>query len=148
MRHRIPGKRSFMNTDAKTIGLGAERQLRDCALRAPNAAPSEDTLWRCVAAFRGCEFKTMSGLPFSYRLKIGRNGAFTKELWINRRENSKSLAWSSVLLAYGNITAIGAIIDRPKALGDIRGISYIYGMFYRFGLIDAPEAATEKMNVV
>ena len=27
---------------------------------------------------------------------------------------------------------------RPKALGDIRGVTYIYGMFYRFGLIDVP----------
>ena len=26
----------------------------------------------------------------------------------------------------------------PKALGDIRGVTYIYGMFYRFGLIDVP----------
>lgn len=30
------------------------------------------------------------------------------------------------------------LIDRPKALGDIRGMTYIYGMFYRFGLIDVP----------
>lgn len=36
---------------------------------------------------------------------------------------------------------IGAAIDRPKALGDIRGVSYIYGIFYRFGLIDVPDAA-------
>lgn len=35
---------------------------------------------------------------------------------------------------------------RPKALGDIRGVSDIYGMFYRFGLIDIPEKAKEKMK--
>ena len=34
--------------------------------------------------------------------------------------------------------------DRNKALGDIRGVSYIYGMFYRFGLIDVPEKVKEK----
>ena len=33
-----------------------------------------------------------------------------------------------------------------KALGDIRGVSYIYGMFYRFGLIDVPDKVKEKMN--
>lgn len=36
---------------------------------------------------------------------------------------------------YKNIGSIGRIVDRPKALGDIRGISYIYGIFCRFGLI-------------
>ena len=30
-------------------------------------------------------------------------------------------------------------MERPKALGDIRGVTYIYGMFYRFGLIDVPD---------
>ena len=36
--------------------------------------------------------------------------------------------------------------ERPKALGDIRGVTYIYGMFYRFGLIDVPDEAKEKMK--
>lgn len=73
-------------------------------------------------------------------------GAHTKELWIDRRENSKSLAWSSVLLALSNVKEVGAVVDRPKALGDIRGVTYIYGMFYRFGLIDVPDDAKCKMN--
>ena len=29
----------------------------------------------------------------------------------------------------------GEEVERSKALGDIRGVTYIYGMFYRFGLI-------------
>ena len=92
------------------------------------------------------KFKTMSGLPFTYTLKKGRGDEFTKELWINRREESKSLAWSSVMLAYHNIGKIGEVVNRPKALGDIRGVSYIYGLFYRFGLIDVPDKAKEKMG--
>ena len=88
--------------------------------------------------------KTYSGLPFSYEVRKGRNGEYTKELWIDRREKSKSLAWSSVLLALKNIK--GEVVDRPKALGDIRGVTYIYGMFYRFGLINVPDEAKEKMK--
>ena len=72
----------------------------------------------------------------SYQIKKGRNGEYTKELWIDRRENSKSLAWSSIVLALKNVKE--DVVDRPKALGDIRGVTYIYGMFYRFGLIDVP----------
>ena len=45
-----------------------------------------------------------------------------------------------------NIKKVGAVVDRPKALGDIRGVSYIYGMFYRFGLIDVPDTARQKMK--
>lgn len=134
------------DADAANISTGAERQRHYRAVTALKKSPCEETLWNCIVAFRGYKFKTLSGLPFAYRLKRGRGDVFTKELWIDRRESSKSLAWSSILLAYKNIEAIGAVVDRPKALGDIRGVSYIYGMFYRFGLIDVPDKVKEKMR--
>ena len=34
-------------------------------------------------------------------------------------------------MAFEKINEIGAVIERSKALGDIRGVSYIYGIFYR-----------------
>ena len=132
--------------EAANISAGAERQRHYRAVDALRKDPCEENLWKCVVAFRGYKFKTLSGLPFTYKLKKGRGDEFTKELWIDRREGSKSLAWSSVLLAYHNIGEIGEIVGRPKALGDIRGVSYIYGMFYRFGLIDVPDKVKEKMN--
>ena len=49
-------------------------------------------------------------------------------------------------MAYKNINRIGTVVDRPKALGDIRGVTYIYGMFYRFGLIDMPDKVNGKMK--
>ena len=82
-----------------------------------------------MVVFQGYPFRTYSGLPFTYQMKKGRNGAYTKELFIDRRENSKSLAWSSVLLAFEKLPEVGATVSRPKALGDIRGVTYIYGMF-------------------
>ena len=100
-----------------------------------------------VLTYAGVKFKIYSGLPFSYEIKKGRSGEYTKELWIDRRENSKSLAWSSVLLALGNIKKVGEVVERPKALGDIRGVTYIYGMFYRFGLIDVPDEAKDEESV-
>ena len=50
----------------------------------------------------------------------------------------------SIVLALGNIKE--EVVGRPKALGDIRGVTYIYGMFYRFGLIDVPDEVKEKMG--
>ena len=128
------------------ISVGAERQRRYRAVRKLRTEPTEEHLWEVVLLYAGVRFKTYSDLPFTYEIRKGRNGQYTKELWIDRRENSKSLAWSSVLLALHNIKKVGAVVDRPKALGDIRGVTYIYGMFYRFGLIDMPDKVNGKMK--
>lgn len=164
-------------TDSSNISVGAERirrmRKRNKVLETLLNEQSEEALWAAVIEFQGYKFRTYSGLVFSYGLKKGRcrgnaesgvvneqdeackqdkackqSDVYTKELFIDRRENSKSLAWSSVLLAFHNISSIGSVVDRPKALGDIRGVTYIYAMFYRFGLIDAPEKAKEKMEPV
>ena len=136
----------FPSTEKEKISVGAERQRRYRAVKKLRAAPTEEHLWEVVLAYQKVRFKTYSGLPFFYEIRKGRSGEYTKELWIDRRENSKSLAWSSVLLALGNVKEVGALVDRPKALGDIRSVTYIYGMFYRFGLIDVPDEVKEKMN--
>ena len=134
----------FSSTEKDKISVGAERQRRYRAMKRWRVDPTEENFWGMVVSYAGVEFKTYSGLPFSYEIKKGRSGEYTKELWIDRREKSKSLAWSSVLLALKNIK--GEVVDRPKALGDIRGVTYIYGMFYRFGLIDVPDEVKEKMK--
>ena len=134
----------FPSTEKEKISVGAERQRRYRAMKRWRADPTEENFWGVVLTYAGVKFKTYSGLPFSYKIKKGRNGEYTKELWIDRREKSKSLAWSSIILALGNIK--GEVVDRPKALGDIRGVTYIYVMFYRFGLIDVPDKVKEKMG--
>ena len=130
----------------KKISVGAERQRRYRTVKKLRRNPTEENLWNVILIYAGVRFKTYSGLPFTYEVRKGRTGEYTKELWINRRENGKSLAWSSVLLALGNIKEVGTVVERPKALGDIRGVTYIYGMFYRFGLIDVPDEVKEKMK--
>ena len=106
---------------------------------------TEENLWKCIIAFQEYPFHTSSGLPFSYRLKLGRNGEYTKELFIDRRENSKSLAWSSIRLAFENVEP-GKVYQRPKAVGDIRGISYSYSLLWRFRVIRVPETVEEKLR--
>ena len=104
-----------------------------------------DTLWNALLLFQGYKFHTISGLQFSYEIRKGRSGEYTKELWIERRGESKSLTMSTVLKAYENSIGAG-IVDRPKALGDLRGVSYIYPIFYRFGLIEVPEKVKEVLQ--
>ena len=52
---------------------------------------SEEHLWDMILSYQNITFKTYSGLSFTYEVRKGRNGEYTKELWIDRREKSKSL---------------------------------------------------------
>ena len=120
---------------------------RKAAVERLKAAPTEENLWQCIAAFQQYPFRTMSGLPFSYTLKLGRSGGYTKELFIDRRENSKSLAWSSIKLAFHKaLEQPGAIFARPKELADVRGASYSFSLLWRFGVIRVPDEVEAKLR--
>lgn len=60
------------DADAANISNGAERQRHYRAVVELKKNPCEENLWKCVVAFRGYKFKTMSGLLFTYKLKKGR----------------------------------------------------------------------------
>ena len=62
------------------ISAGAERQRRYRAMKRWRDEPTEESFWGAVLAYAGVKFKTYSGLPFSYEIKKGRNGEYTKEL--------------------------------------------------------------------
>jgi len=117
------------------------------ALKALKRDCTEENLWNCIVAFQEYPFFTSSGLPFTYRLKVGRRGGYTKELFIDRRENSKSLAWSSVKLAFEKaLEKKGAVFTRPKEIADVRGVSYSYSLLWKFGIIEVPEEIGDKLS--
>ena len=127
------------------ISQNAERvrkyKVRKSAVEILMDSPTEEHLWDCIIAFQDYRFHTISGLPFSYTLKTGRNGEYTKELFIDCRENSKSLAWSSVRMAFEKaLEKKGAVFTRPKELADVRGVSYVFRLLWRFGMISVPDS--------
>lgn len=129
------------------VSQNAERLQRYQAKKKFKEDCTEENLWKCIIAFQAYPFYTVSGLPFSYTLKIGRNGEYTKELFIDRRENSKSLAWSSVKIAFEKaMEKPFTVFNRPKAIADVRGISYSYSLLWRFGVIRVPEEVEKKLS--
>ena len=80
-------------TERAIADVDVINELKDIA---ENEGKIEDAFYKDLA------FKTATGLPFRYKLKIGKNGEYNRELLIDRREKSKSLAWSSVVLAFEN----------------------------------------------
>lgn len=139
---KVPYKESEISSNAEWCNAYRRRKA---AVEALQEELSEEHLWECIIAFQGYPFRTVTGLKYSYTLKKGRNGDYTKELFIDRRESSKSLAWSSILLAVEKISP-DTIYEKPKAIGDIRGISYIYPMLWRFGLISVPEEVELRLR--
>lgn len=129
------------------VSQNAERVRRYQARKKFKEDCTEENLWKCIIAFQNYRFFTASGLPFSYTLKIGRNGKYTKELFIDRRENSKSLAWSSVKIAFEKaMEKPGTVFDRPKAIADVRGVSYSYSLLWWFGVIKVPEKVEKRLR--
>ena len=115
-------------------------------------------LWDALLAGQGELFNTSSGLPFSYVVKRKRNGEYSGELLVSRKESSKTLTRSSVLLAFHKVIDATQICDidgkaelilpeykGPKAIGQIFGISYIYSIFWKFELIRVPAKVQEKL---
>lgn len=141
---KVVYKPEELSMNAKRIATYRDRQKVVKRLR---EVPSEANVWDAVVAFQEYPFHTVSGLPFSYKIKKGRDGSYNRELDINR-SNCKSLVWSSIILAFNKALAKqGEIINRPKSLGDISGISYIYPMLYRFGIIDVLVKTADKMRL-
>ncbi len=74
------------NCEQEQISVGAERlrrmRQRQKAVEALQSSHDEPHLWKCIVDFQGYRFKTISELPFSYKIKTGRNEELTKELWI------------------------------------------------------------------
>jgi hypothetical protein len=141
------------------MGITAEGE---CVSGGEGADAVDHLLWQTVIAYQNYPFHTSSGLPFSYTVKQGKNGAHTGELIVSRKEESKTLARSSVMLAFhkvlGEITVVDvsntdceptvlvpAEFKGPKAIGQIFGISYIYSMFWKWGLIRVPGKVEEKL---
>ncbi len=81
---------------------------------------NEDRLWDAIVLFQRYPFHTASGTQLTYELKKGKNGEYTRELIFDRRNESKNIVWSSVLLAFEKAAEMrGEIVKRPKELGDI-----------------------------
>lgn len=109
-------------------------------------------LWDAVLTYQDQTLHTLSGLEFSYTVKHKKNGEYSGELLVSRKETSKTLTRSSVLLAFHKVleaievTAEGdeaffqpPVYRGPKAIGQIFGISYIFSLFLEFGLIRLQE---------
>lgn len=129
---KVPYKESEVSANADRCEKYRQRKA------AVEAIQDMETMWKAIELFADYTFKTATGLKYTYTVHGG-------ELFISRKE--KSVTMSTVEKAYKKVAGDSVrIYNRPKDLGDLFGISYIYPIFYRFGLIDVPEKVKRKMR--
>lgn len=105
-------------------------------------------LWDAVLTYQDQMLYTLSGLEFSYTVKHKKNGEYSGELLVSRKETSKTLTRSSVLLAFHKVLEATEVTSEgdeasfqppayrgPEGNRQIFGISYIFSLFLAFGLI-------------
>ena len=140
-------RRSVMSANTAVI-----EELHQAIVEQRNMEELEGLLWAGVLAYQNQTFYTLSGLEFSYTVKHKKNGDYSVELLISRKETSKTLTRSSVMLAFHKVLAemkfkeingaaylLPPEYRGPKSIGQIFGISYIFSMFQEFGLIRTNE---------
>ena len=88
-----------------------------------------DDVWHIIMMYEGYPFQTYKGDKFRYRIK-------GNEIFVNRKEASKSITRSSVDIAVKEalgLSAQGVKDYGPKKL-KVFGASYIWGIFHVIGL--------------
>ena len=118
-------------------------------------------LWDAVVAYQNQPLRTLSGLEFSYTVKHKKNGEYSGELLVSRKETSKTLTRSSVMLAFYKVLEQIEVTEKdgtvlftppsykgPKAIGQIFGISYIFSLFLALGLIKTADRNVRKDNQI
>ena len=116
-------------------------------------------LWDAVVAYQNQPLRTLSGLEFSYTVKHKKNGEYSGELLVSRKETSKTLTRSSVMLAFHKVLEQIEVTEKdgtvlfappsykgPKAVGQIFGISYIFSLFLEIGLIKTQTDISGKIT--
>ena len=118
-------------------------------------------LWDAVLTYQDQTLYTLSGLEFSYTVKHKKNGEYSGELLVSRKETSKTLTRSSVMLAFHKVLEQIEVTEKdgtvlfappsykgPKAIGQIFGISYIFSLFLALGLIKTADRNIRKDNQI
>ena len=130
-------------TDSNNLSVGAERirrmRKRNKVIEKLMYDQTEEALWAAVIEFQGYKFRTFSGLVFSYSMKKGRGDTYTKELFIDRRENSKTA--KPYVYHAEHYAAISAVRKREmKQMKELTTTSECYSQFV-VRCLDDPAAA-------
>lgn len=114
----------------KMIGRDYYIGRRDYYIGSPDIYSSiTDDVWHIIMLYEGYPFQTYRGYKFSYRIK-------GNEIFVNRKDTSKSITRSSVDIAVKEALELRAqgVKDYGSKKLKVFGASYIWGIFHVIGL--------------
>lgn len=135
----LPYNKVLYNAKEKSVGADrvSKYRQRQRLINLLQDEVSEDALWDCIVAFQNYTFYTVSGLSYKYEIKRGMDGTYNRELVIDvQKMECVILDWSSIVLVFYNAVSLDGIVSKTEESGDIDGISYIYPVLCRFGVVD------------
>ena len=95
-----------------------------------------NTLWETLGILQNEPFYTAKGLEFRYEIR-------GNEMFVDRKQKSKSITRSSAEIAFGKIqeqiregATLPVLVTGPKKLG-VFGASYLYPVFLELNIIRA-----------
>ena len=147
----LPYKTVAYSLDEISANASRHKRYRDRAEAVKELLNRMDelSLWKCVIAFEGYEFRTSGrgsrpGIRFKYKVSTpgGRGGhhfsgenvdGYGNEILIEGKE--KSISRSTVNYAFRKVVEMDGKVGGPKKLNVPGAHSYLYAMFLRFGVI-------------
>lgn len=128
---KVPYKESEISANADRCDLYRKRRT------AVEQIQDGESLWKCITLFQKYKFYTIEKTGFIYEAEEGENVG-KKRIIIDREE--MVIPYSDILEAYNRTKQKAAgeipVVKKLEDFGDWKGSKYLYGIFYRFGLID------------
>lgn len=129
---KVPYKESEISANADRCDLYRKRRTAVEQIR------DGESLWKCITLFRKYKFYTIEKTGFIYEVEEHGMDAENNSIIIDQEE--MMIPYSDVLEAYNRTKQMAAgeipVVKKLEDFGDWKGAKYLYGIFYRFGLID------------
>lgn len=129
---KVPYKESEISANADRCDLYRKRRTAVEQIR------DGESLWKCITLFRKYKFYTIEKTGFIYEVEEHGMDAENNSIIIDQEE--MMIPYSDVLEAYNRTKQMAAgeipVVKKLEDFGDWTGAKYLYGIFYRFGLID------------
>ena len=129
---KVPYKESEISANADRCDLYRKRRTAIEQIR------DDESLWKCITLFQKYKFYTIEKTGFIYDVEEHGTNAENNRIIIDREEIM--IPYSDVLEAYNRTKQMAAgeipVVKKLEDFGDWKGSKYLYGIFYRFGLID------------
>ena len=139
---KVPYKENEISANADRCDLYRKRRTAIEQIR------DGESLWKCITLFQKYKFYTIEKTGFIYEVEEHDGDVGKKRIIIDREDIV--IPYSDILDAYNRTKQMSVgqipVIKTPEDFCGWKGSKYLYSIFYRFGLIEVPEAVRKRLR--